>query len=68
MIKDKSISKFYFYVWEEKFIIEKDDSKYNAYVDLQKVSGTFDGIYITSLEFVTYNGSSMPFKASCLGD
>ncbi|CAD8207216.1 unnamed protein product [Paramecium octaurelia] len=56
-----SLSKFYFYVWEEEFVIEKDDY-------LQQVSGTYDGIYITSLQFVTYNGQSMHFKASCQGE
>ncbi|CAK91130.1 unnamed protein product (macronuclear) [Paramecium tetraurelia] len=63
-----AVSKFYFYVQEEEFIIEKDDCKYIAYLDLQQVSGTFDGRYITSLQFATYNGQSAHFKASCLGN
>ncbi|CAD8194323.1 unnamed protein product [Paramecium octaurelia] len=56
-----AVSKFYFQVWEEEFIIEKDDY-------LQQVGGTFDGRYITSLQFATYNGQSAHFKASCVGN
>ncbi|CAD8120287.1 unnamed protein product [Paramecium sonneborni] len=55
-----AVSKFYFYVWEEEFLIEKDDY-------LQQISGTFDGTYITSLQLITYNASTANYKASCEG-
>ncbi|CAD8112219.1 unnamed protein product [Paramecium sonneborni] len=56
-----AVSKLYFYVWEEEFIIEKDDY-------LQQVRGTFDGMYITSLQLTTYNAQYVHYKASCIGN